>query len=107
MEGREGSGDECMFVPDMMMMVVVMTMTTFLGVAFFVMILQRTQSKTDKADFTDPILPLKINIKIQFCMCSFHGHIRCLSMNRFLEGILTISLVFVSQDGPRSDLSHG
>lgn len=101
MEGREGSGEECMFVSDIMMMA-----TFFLGVAFFVVILQRT-IKNYKADFTDPILPLKINIKIQFCMCSFHGHIGCLSMNRFFGRILIISLVFVSQDGPRSDLSHG
>ena len=36
-EGREGSGEECMFVSDMMMMA-----TFFLGVAFFIVILQRT-----------------------------------------------------------------
>ena len=101
MEGRQRYDEECMFVSDMMMM------ATFFLVWPFSLSFCKGQSKTDKADFADPILPLKINVMIQFCMCSFHGHIGCLSMNRFLGGILIISLVFVSQDGPRSDLSHG
>lgn len=66
MKGREGSGEECVFVPNMMMVVVVMRMTTFLDVAFFVVILQRTQTKPDKACYKDPHFPLKYQDPILF-----------------------------------------
>lgn len=56
MKRREGSGEECVFVPNMMMVVV----------AFFVVILQRTQAKPDKACYKDPHFPLKYQDPILF-----------------------------------------